>query len=94
MTPEKQQELQSHLQAIAELLYEEADKDEITTLAGIEETVRTQTLKHITPELGFFSQKDDRHGSRKAQKDEKHFGRTTNNRETGDAIEGEKPSKN
>lgn len=54
MTPEKQIELQKHLEAIAELLYEEADKDKIDTLAGIEETLRTQTLKHITPELGFF----------------------------------------
>lgn len=57
MTPEKQQELQNHLEAIAELLYEEADKDKIETLAGIEETVRTQTLKHITPKLGFFLSK-------------------------------------
>ena len=57
MTPEKQKELQNHLEAIAELLYEEADKDKIETLAGIEETVRSQTLKHITPELGFFLSK-------------------------------------
>ena len=57
MTPEKQQELQNHLEAIAELLYEEATQDKINTLAGIEETVRTQTLKHITPELGFFFSK-------------------------------------
>lgn len=57
MTPEKEKELQDHLEAVAEILYEEADKGEINTLAGIEETVRTQTLKHITPELGFFLSK-------------------------------------
>ncbi|MBP0017929.1 MAG: hypothetical protein J7647_10270 [Cyanobacteria bacterium SBLK] len=54
MTPEKQQQLQQHLNAIAEILYEEADSEKIKDLEGIEETIRKQTLEYITPELGFF----------------------------------------
>ena len=58
MTPEKQKELNQHLQAIAKILYEEAEPTKIESLAGIEETIRQQTLEHITPQMGFFSQKD------------------------------------
>lgn len=62
MTPEKQRELNQHLQAIAEILYEEADETQLSNLAGIEETIRGQTLEHITPELGvFFSKKQQEH---------------------------------
>ena len=38
MTPEKQQKLNQYLQAIAQILYDEADQTKIETLAGIEET--------------------------------------------------------
>jgi transposase len=51
MTPEKQKKLNQHLQGIAEILYEEADETQLTNLAGIEKTIREQTLEHITPEL-------------------------------------------
>ena len=54
MTPEKQQELNQHLQVIAQILYDEADQTKIETLAGIEETIRQQTLEYITPQMGFF----------------------------------------
>ncbi len=54
MTPEKQKELNQHLQAIAEILYEEADDTQLSNLAGIEEIIRAQTLEHITPQLGVF----------------------------------------
>jgi hypothetical protein len=65
MTPEKQQKLEAHLNAIrlkprfanAELLYEEADSEKVQTLEGIEETIREQTLEYITPQLGFFLSK-------------------------------------
>jgi hypothetical protein len=51
MTPEKQEKLKQYLQGIAEILYQEADETQLTNLAGIEETIRGQTLEHITPEL-------------------------------------------
>jgi hypothetical protein len=54
MNPKKKQELDQHLQAIAEILYEEAESDKLETLGGIEETIREQTLEYITPQLGFF----------------------------------------
>ena len=54
MTPEKKKELENHVEAIAKILYEETESKDLTSLAKIEETVREQTLKHITPEIGFF----------------------------------------
>jgi hypothetical protein len=54
MTPEKQQELNQHLQAIAKILYAEAEPENLDNLEGIEKTIRTQTLEYITPQLGFF----------------------------------------
>lgn len=63
MTPEQQKELNSHLEAIAKILYSEASPDLLQNLEGIEQTIRNQTLEYITPQLGFFlSQKQqERH---------------------------------
>ena len=53
-----QKKLQKHLQAVAKILYQEADVTELESLVGIEKTIRAQTLEYITPELGvFFSEK-------------------------------------
>ena len=57
MTPEKQQALQEHIQAIAKLLYEDTSREKLTSLAGIEEAVRSQMHKHVMPEVGFFLSK-------------------------------------
>jgi hypothetical protein len=65
MNPEKQAELKQHLDAIAKLLYEEADPAELTTLEGIEKNVRAQAQKHVLPQLGFFYQRGDRPAQRK-----------------------------
>lgn len=54
MNPEKAEALKEHARAIAALLYEEADKEQLTTLAGIEKTVRDQLLEHVTPHIGVF----------------------------------------
>ncbi|NEP51499.1 MAG: ISKra4 family transposase [Moorea sp. SIO3C2] len=54
MTPENKKELDEHLQAIAKILYEESDPKKVENLAGIEETIREQTLQYITPQIGFF----------------------------------------
>ena len=58
MKPANQKKLQQHLQAVAKILYQEAEVKELESLAGIEKIIRAQTLEYITPELGvFFSEK-------------------------------------
>lgn len=64
MNPEKVQALKEHAEAspkgqassagIAAILYEEADPEQLATLAGIEATVRAQLLEHVTPHIGVF----------------------------------------
>jgi hypothetical protein len=54
MTPEDQQALNEHVQAIAKILYEDADKSQMTNLAEIEAIVRSQVQQHVTPNLGVF----------------------------------------
>jgi hypothetical protein len=54
MTPEKERELAQHVEAIAALLYEETEPEEVASLAKIEATVRDKTLQYITPQLGVF----------------------------------------
>lgn len=68
MTPDKQEQLNQHIQAIAEILYQEADKEQIAHFEGIEETIREQTLEYITPQLGFFYPKNHPNNRRKSQK--------------------------
>jgi hypothetical protein len=62
MTPEKQQALQKHIQAIpfgiaslhAKILYDDTPAEQLTSLAGIESAVRNQMQKHVMPEIGVF----------------------------------------
>lgn len=54
MDADKKAQIQAHAQAIAALLYEEADPEQVKTLAGIEEVVRKQVLEHVSPEIGIF----------------------------------------
>lgn len=54
MTPEQLQELQKHAQAIAKILYDDTPAEQLTSLALIEEAVRSQMHKHVMPEVGFF----------------------------------------
>lgn len=54
MTPEQQQALEEHIQAIAKILYEDTPAEQLTTLAGIEQAVRSQMQKHVMPEVGVF----------------------------------------
>ena len=57
MTPEQEQALKVHLQAIAQILYDESDPAAMKTLEGIEMMVRQQIQAHVTPELGGFLSK-------------------------------------
>lgn len=54
MDSDKAAELKRHLDAIAQLLYEESDPAKMQTLEGIEMTVREQIQAHVSPELGHF----------------------------------------
>jgi hypothetical protein len=65
MSPEKKKQLDEYVRAIADILYEEAEEEQVETLFAIEETIRDQTLEYITPQLGVFLSK-----SEQAQKQE------------------------
>jgi hypothetical protein len=54
MTPEKQLALQEHLDAIADILYEETEPDDLTDLEKIEIVVGEQMLSHVSPSRCFF----------------------------------------
>jgi hypothetical protein len=49
MTPEQQQALTTHVQAIAQILYDDSDLQALQTLEGIEVTLRSQLQKHVSP---------------------------------------------
>ncbi len=57
MTPEQQQALQEHIKAIAKILYDDTPCEQVTSLAGIEQAVRSQMQKHVMPEVGIFLSK-------------------------------------
>lgn len=54
MKPEQEQALKAHLQAIAQILYDDSDSNALQTLEGIEMTVRQKIQAHVSPELGNF----------------------------------------
>lgn len=54
MTPEQEQTVQAHVQAIAKILYENTPPEQLKTLGGIEQAVREQMQKHVMPEVGVF----------------------------------------
>ena len=49
MEPDKLAQVRAHAQAIAALLYEETDPQQVQTLEGIEEAVRGHILEHVAP---------------------------------------------
>jgi len=54
MDCEKKAQIQAHARALAALLYEETDPEQVKTLVGIEAAVRGHLLKHVSPEIGDF----------------------------------------
>ena len=54
MTPEKKAQLQTYIEAIAEILYAESDLADLHTLEGIELTVRDKIQEHVSPSIGCF----------------------------------------
>ncbi len=57
MTPEQEQALKDHLQAIAKILYDDSDPATMQTLEGLEMTLRQKIQTHVSPELGNFLSK-------------------------------------
>jgi hypothetical protein len=58
MTPDEKVKLDEHVQAIAKILYADADKSQMTNLGQIESGIRAQLQEQVSPQLGvFLSQK-------------------------------------
>ncbi len=57
MTPEEQQAIEAHSQAIAEILYRNTAVEQLTSLGKIEEVVRDAMQEHVMPGVGFFLSK-------------------------------------
>jgi len=54
MTPEEKIALDQHVQAIAKILYADADKSQMTNLGQIDAGIRAQIQDHVNPQLGVF----------------------------------------
>lgn len=54
MTPEDKQALEHHAREIAKILHRNTPTESITSLEGIEKTVRGEILEHVSPEIGIF----------------------------------------
>lgn len=54
MTPAEKQELDEHVEAIARLLYKDADPSRMQDLGGIETVIREQLQAYVSPPMGVF----------------------------------------
>jgi hypothetical protein len=54
MTPEQQQAIKKHTDAIAAILYADCDAESLKTLEDIEIKVKEQILTHVSPQIGTF----------------------------------------
>ena len=54
MTPEQQQAIQTHVEAISAILYADCEPESLKTLEDIELAVKERVLTHVTPQLGNF----------------------------------------
>jgi hypothetical protein len=54
MTPEDEAQLHQSVQTIAEILYRNTPGEQLKTLEGIEQAIRSQTQQYVMPQLGVF----------------------------------------
>lgn len=54
MTPTEKAQINEHVQAIARILYADADKSQLTNLGQIEAGIRAQLQEHVGPQVGVF----------------------------------------
>lgn len=57
MTPEEQQAIKTHANAIAAILDRNTDQEKLQSLEGIEQAVRQHMLEHVSPQVGIFLSK-------------------------------------
>jgi hypothetical protein len=57
MTPEEEQQIREYSRAIAKILYKNTSNEQLTSLAKIEEEVRSQMQEYVMPEVGVFLSK-------------------------------------
>jgi len=57
MTPEEQQAIKTHADAIAAILYRNTDESKLQNLEGIEQAVRQHMLESVSPQVGIFLSK-------------------------------------
>jgi hypothetical protein len=57
MTPEEQQAIKTHADAIAAILYRNTHEAKLQSLEGIEQAVRQHMLEHLSPQVGIFLSK-------------------------------------
>jgi hypothetical protein len=60
MSPEEQQEILLHTQAIAKILYKNTPPEQLTSLGKIEAVVRDRMQEYVMPEVGIFLSKISR----------------------------------
>jgi hypothetical protein len=54
MTPEDQAQLQQCVETIASILYRNTPAEQLQTLEGIEQAIRTHVQQGVLPQLGVF----------------------------------------
>jgi hypothetical protein len=54
MTPKEKAQLDAHVEAIAKILYADADKSKMRNLGEIEAGIRAQLQEHVNPQIGVF----------------------------------------
>lgn len=54
MTPEQQQAIQTHVEAISAILYADCEPESLKTLEDLELAVKERVLTHVTPQIGIF----------------------------------------
>lgn len=57
MNSQKEKALKEHIQAIANILYEETSPEQLRNLETIEATVHHQVREYVSPEIGIFLSK-------------------------------------
>lgn len=57
MDTQETKRLKACVQEISEILYRNTPSEELTTLEGIEQSVRQHMLKEVSPRVGFFLSK-------------------------------------
>lgn len=71
MTPEESKSLKEHMKAVAAILLNNTDKEQLKDFGSIELVVRDHVLKEVAPEIGnFFKQQRGRRGKESKSADD------------------------